>query len=109
MVDRADDGFERRRRDALVDADAPAHGLVAIGQLDVRGRTGLMARAQGVLRVVDYVNCQAQAALERVDKRGDRAVARALDRDGFSVDQQVRRDVLASPSRLPFFDLQTLK
>ena len=37
-VDGGDDGPQRRREDALVDADAPLHGAVGPGGLDVGGR-----------------------------------------------------------------------
>ena len=53
--------------------------LCAVGQLDVRRGAGLVAGAERVLGVVDHVDRQAEAPLQRIDERGDRSVAGAFD------------------------------
>src|SRR5690606_35730582 len=96
-VHRGHDGLERRRRDRRVDADAP-QDVVADLALDVRRGGRVAALGQRVLRVVEHADVHAHLR-DRVDERGDRAVARALERQLLAavehVDAQRVRALLA--------------
>src|SRR3954453_13999537 len=64
---------QRGGDDVRVDADAP-QDAVADGALDVGGRAGVAAGGHRVLGVVEHADVDGEA-LQRVDERGDRAVA----------------------------------
>src|SRR4051794_33250559 len=72
-VDRGDHRAQRGGHDVRVDADAP-QDPVADGALDVGGRAGVAAGGHRVLGVVEHADVDVEA-LQRVDERGDRAVA----------------------------------
>src|SRR5687768_13151902 len=74
-----DDGAQRGGDDVRVDADAPEHP-VADGALDVGRRPRVPTGRHGVLGVVEHADVDVEG-VQRVDERGDGAVAAALDRD----------------------------
>src|SRR5262244_4306406 len=83
---------QRRRDDVGMDTHAPPQrGLVA-GGLHVRDGGGVGALADGVLRVVDYVEIYSEPGAEGVHESGDGAVALAGHRAGLPVHHELRGD-----------------
>src|SRR4051794_930023 len=94
-VDRAHDGAERRRDDALVDTDAPEH-LVAERRLDVGRRRGVRPGAERVLGVVEHPQVDAGLRAEGRDERVDRPVPGAKDRALGPVEANRRLDPIVA-------------
>ncbi len=82
-INSADDGFQRRHDDVLVDAHAEDCPAVRQAQFHVGHSTGICAVAHGVFAIVDHVEGEAGFFAERITEAVDGAVALALD--GFDV------------------------
>src|ERR1700730_2638963 len=86
---------QRRRDDIRMDAHAPPKGPVAADGLHIRGRGGVGALADGVLRVVDHVEGGSEPAPQRVHEGGDGAIARARHRAVGTLHHELSRDARA--------------
>src|SRR4051794_27074568 len=76
-VHRGDHGLQARADDRAVDPDAP-EDLALDGALHVGGGARVVARRHGALLVVEHPHVEPDAG-QRVDERGEGAVAAALD------------------------------
>lgn len=88
-------GLQRSGHDVAVDADAIECCVAGIADLNVGRGLRIGSRANCVLAVVDDCQLDVALALQRVDKRRDRAVADTLDPPFLAIDYDRRRDAAA--------------